>query len=53
MAHRDPVNTTAALICNGRHFVRLIVRWGVADRVLGASVCTHLSLYAGAAAVFK
>lgn len=28
MAHCDPVDTSAALICNGRHFVWLIVRAG-------------------------
>lgn len=41
MVHRDPVNITASLICNGRHFVRLTVRWGVTDRVLCARVCVY------------
>lgn len=47
MVHRDPVNITAALICNGRHFVRLIVRWGVTGCVLPASARMYLALYVG------
>lgn len=40
MAHRDPVNIAAALICNGRHFGRLVVGRGVVNRVLCTSMCT-------------
>lgn len=47
MVHCDPVNISAALICNGRHFGWLIVRWGVVDRVLRSRMCMYLSSYVG------
>lgn len=44
--HRDPVNITAALICNGRQFVSPIVRRGGGSRGTGGVVCVCICLCA-------
>lgn len=50
MVRRDPVNITAALICNGRHFVRRTVRWGVAGEC-GTRECAYVFVRDGTVCV--